>query len=414
MTATAATAATKAGKTAPASKPRKRSKPVPRLGRSDRSAFGLWFWEIDRVLLLLVAVLFSIGLIAVAAASPATAERYSEGTFQLSPLHYFWRQLIWVALGLPVMIVISTLPHVMVRRLALAGAIFFGIMLMAVPVLGVTVNGAKRWIGLGFAQFQPSEFLKPLFIVALAWLLSLRAHDKDLPVIPISGVLTAFVGLLLMMQPDFGQTIIFASVWFCMVMITGMSWRIIGGLAGAGFVGIVTAYMFYSVARTRIDNFLFANGDTYQTDMAHNTITSGGFFGTGPGGGEMKFRLPEAHTDYIFSVIGEEFGLIACIAIVALFTAMAVRVFIKTLDEDDPFLTLASAGLIMQLTVQSFINMSVNVGIAPSKGMTLPFISYGGSSMLALCIGFGMLLAFTRKNPYLKRSPYVVKWGGKP
>jgi cell division protein FtsW len=399
---------------APTAQPaRPRSKAAGRLGRSDRSAFGLWFWEIDRVLLLLVSVLLSIGLIAVAAASPATAERYSDGAFQLSPLHYFWRQLIWVAIGIPVMIAVSALPHQLVRRGALGAAAFFSVMLAAVPLIGVTVNGAQRWIGVGISQFQPSEFLKPFFVVALAWLLSLKAHDKELPVVPLSGLLTAVIAFLLMLQPDFGQTIIFSSIWFCMVMITGLSWRTVGTLAGVGGFGVSAAYLFYPVATQRINNFLFANGDTYQVDSAHATITAGGLFGTGPGGGEMKFRLPEAHTDYIFSVIGEEFGLFACLALASLFFAMAVRVFVKLLDEEDPFLILAAAGLITQFTVQAFINIAVNIGIAPSKGMTLPFISYGGSSMLALCLGFGMLLAFTRKNPYLTRSPYVVKWGGK-
>jgi cell division protein FtsW len=216
-----------------------------------------------------------------------------------------------------------------------------------------------------------------------------------------------------MMQPDFGQTIIFCSVWMALVMIAGLSFRTVAMLGAGGFGGIVTAYFLYPVATTRIDNFLFASGDTYQVDQARATITSGGLWGTGPGGGERKFHLPEAHTDYIFSVVGEEFGLLACIAIAAIFVAIMVRVFVKLLDEEDGFLVLASAGLVTQLIVQAFINIAVNIGIAPSKGMTLPFISYGGSSMLALCAGFGLLLAFTRKNPYLLRSPYVVKWNAR-
>ena len=382
----------------------------PRLGRSDRSALGLWFWEIDRMLLLLVLVLISIGLIAVAAASPASAHRYSDVSFQLAPLHYFWRQLLWVCLGVPVMIGISMMPQQMARRFALTFGGIFLLCLAAVPLIGIEANGARRWIGFGFAQFQPSEFLKPFFVIAIAWLLSLKAQDESLPVGYLSFALTGVVAGLLMMQPDFGQTIIFASIWFAMIMVTGLSWRIIGMLAGGGAFGITAAYLFYPVATQRINNFLFKNGDTYQTDSAHATITAGGLFGTGPGGGEMKFRLPEAHTDYIFSVIGEEFGLVACLAIAGLFLAMAIRVFVRLLDEDDPFLLLAATGLITQFTVQAMINMAVNVGIAPSKGMTLPFISYGGSSLIALCAGFGLLLAFTRKNPYLSRSPYVVKW----
>jgi cell division protein FtsW len=384
-----------------------------RLSRTDRSSFGMWFWEIDRVLLLLAFVLISIGLIAVAAASPAAASRYSSGTVIVVPLYYFWRQLMWVAVGVPVMIGVSMLNRTDARRLALGGAAFFSVLLAFVPLMGFEANGARRWIGYGFAQIQPSEFLKPCFVVALAWLLSLRAQDKSLPVIPLSGILTAVIAMFLMKQPDFGQTIVFGTMWLALLMLSGVPFRIMGALTAAGGVGVVCAYLFYPVATQRIDNFLFQSGDTFQIDSARATLTAGGFFGTGPGGGEKKFGLPEAHTDYIFSVIGEEFGLIACMAIALLFVAIVVRVFVKLLDEDEPFVVLASAGLVTQLAVQAFINMAVNVGLAPSKGMTLPFISYGGSSMIALCIGFGLLLALTRRNPYLKRSPYVVRWNAR-
>ena len=384
-----------------------------RLSRTDRSSFGMWFWEIDRVLLLLAFVLISIGLIAVAAASPAAASRYSGGNVIVVPLYYFWRQLMWVAVGVPVMIGVSMLNRTDARRLALGGAAFFSVLLAFVPLMGFEANGARRWIGYGFAQIQPSEFLKPCFVVALAWLLSLRAQDKSLPVIPLSGILTAVIAMFLMKQPDFGQTIVFGTMWLALLMLSGVPFRIMGALTAAGGVGVVCAYLFYPVATQRIDNFLFQSGDTFQIDTARATLAAGGFFGTGPGGGEKKFGLPEAHTDYIFSVIGEEFGLIACMAIALLFVAIVVRVFVKLLDEDEPFVVLASAGLVTQLAVQAFINMAVNVGLAPSKGMTLPFISYGGSSMIALCIGFGLLLALTRRNPYLKRSPYVVRWNAR-
>jgi cell division protein FtsW len=384
-----------------------------RLGRTDRSSFGMWFWEIDRVLLVLAFVLIAVGLIAVAAASPAAAQRYSGGSVTIPPLTYFWRQLGWVAVGVPIMIGVSMLPRTDARRLALAGAAFFSVLLAFVPILGSEANGAQRWIGYGFARLQPSEFLKPCFVVAMAWMLSLRAQDKSLPVIPLSGVIVGVIALFLMKQPDFGQTILFCTTWLALLMLSGVSFRIMGALAGAGGIGIVAAYLFYPVATQRIDNFLFQSGDTFQIDNAHATMTAGGFFGTGPGGGQRKFSLPEAQTDYIFSVIGEEFGLIACMAIALLFVAIIVRVFVKLLDEDDPFIVLASAGLAVQLVVQAMINIAVNVGLAPSKGMTLPFISYGGSSMIALCFGFGLLLSLTRRNPYLKRSPYVVKWNGR-
>jgi cell division protein FtsW len=383
-----------------------------RYGRSDTSPIGLWFWEIDKVLLLLISVLIAIGLIAVAAASPAAAQRYSGGNVRFHELYYFWRQLAWIALGIPVMIAISMMPRERARRLSLFGAAFFFVLLIFVPVLGPEVNGAKRWINFGLGQVQPSEFLKPFFVIAMAWLLSLRDGDKSLPVYWMSAGITGVIAFLLMKQPDFGSTIIFVAVWIAMLALAGVSMRLLIILGVAGLVGIVLAYFFYDVATLRIDEFLFGTGDTFQTDNAMRTLTAGGLFGMGPGGGTRKFGLPEPHTDYIFSVIGEEFGLIACLAIAALYLGIVARVLIKLLDEDNSFAILAAAGLAIQFGLQALINMMVNVQLAPSKGMTLPFISYGGSSMLALSIAMGLLLAFTRRNPYLTRSPYVVKWSG--
>jgi len=381
-------------------------------GRSDTSSIGRWFWEVDKVLLLLLAVLIGFGLIAVAAASPAAGHRYSGGSVQFSELHYFYRQIVWIAVGIPVMIGISMMSRERAKRLSLAGASFFFVLLIFVPVLGPEVNGATRWIDIGIGQLQPSEFLKPFFVVALAWLLSLREADKSLPIFPMSALVTGAVAFLLMKQPDFGSTIIFGAVWIAMLALAGVSLRVLGGLAIAGLVGIVFAYFFYDVATTRIDAFLFGEGDRFQVENAMRTITAGGLFGMGPGAGTRKFGLPEPHTDYIFSVIGEEFGLIACLAIALLYLTIVARVLIKLLDEENTFAILAAAGLAIEFGLQALINMAVNVQIAPSKGMTLPFISYGGSSMLALSIGMGLLLAFTRRNPYLTRSPYVVKWSG--
>jgi cell division protein FtsW len=381
-------------------------------GRSDTSSIGRWFWEIDKVLLLLLAVLIGIGLIGVAAASPAAAERYSGGNVRFSELYYFWRQLAWIAIGIPVMIGISMMPRERARRLSLFGAAFFFVLLIFVPILGPEINGAKRWIELPVGQLQPSEFLKPFYVVAMAWLLSLRESDKSLPVFMLSVLPVGAVAFLLMKQPDFGSTIIFCSVWIAMLALAGVKLRTLAILGAVAVVGVVLAYFFYDVATQRIDEFLFGTGDTFQTDNAMRTLTAGGLFGMGPGGGTRKFGLPEPHTDYIFSVIGEEFGLIACFAIALLYLGIVARVLIKLLDEDNSFAILAGAGLVIEFGLQALINMMVNVQLAPSKGMTLPFISYGGSSMLALSIGMGLLLAFTRRNPYLTRSPYAVKWSG--
>jgi cell division protein FtsW len=383
-----------------------------RYGRSDRSTVGRWFWEIDRVLLLLLAVLIGVGLIAVAAASPAAAQRYSGGSVRFAELHYFYRQIAWIALSMPVMIAISMQPRNRLRRLSLAGALICLVALALVPWLGEEVNGAKRWLNLGIGQFQPSEFLKPFFVVAMAWLLSLREQDKTLPVFWLSAAVTGVVAVLLMKQPDFGSTIIFGCVWLALLALAGVNMRILVGLGVAGLVGVVLAYFFYPVATVRIDGFLFGEGDNFQVENAMRTLTAGGLFGMGPGAGTRKFGLPEPHTDYIFSVIGEECGLIACLVIAVLYLTIVARVLIKLLDEESSFAILAAAGLAIEFGLQALINMAVNVQIAPSKGMTLPFISYGGSSMLALSIGMGLLLAFTRRNPYLTRSPYVVKWSG--
>jgi cell division protein FtsW len=387
--------------------PERRSKP-PRYGRSDTRSVAKWFWEIDKVLVILVAVLIAIGLIAVAAASPAAGQRLSGEGSSVQPLYYFYRQLMWIAVAIPVMVIVSMLPKARARRLSLLGAVVFTGLLFLVPVIGAEVNGARRWIGYGIAQIQPSEFLKPLFIVTIAWLLSLKEKDRSLPVVPLTAVLTGVIALLLMRQPNFGETIIFVTAWVLLLALSGASMRILYILAAGAVAAVLLAYLFYPVATQRIDSFLFSQGDTYQVESALRTLTNGGLFGLGPGAGVRKFSLPEPHTDYIFSVIGEEFGIIACLAIAILYMTIVVRVLVRLLNEEDKFLVLAGAGLVCQFGLQALINMAVNVHIAPSKGMTLPFISYGGSSMIALAMGFGLLLAFTRRNPHLHSAPYKV------
>ncbi len=210
-------------------------------GRSDTSAMGRWFWEIDKVLLLLITLLIAIGLIAVAAASPAAAHRYSGGNVRFSELYYFWRQLAWIALGVPVMIGISLLPRARRRRWWIAGAVLFLVLLAAVPIIGEEKNGAVRWLNIGVGQLQPSEFLKPFFVVAMAWLLSLREGDKSLPVYWLSAAITGVIAFFLMKQPDFGSTIIFGAVWIAMLALAGVKLRTLGILAACAVVGVVLA-----------------------------------------------------------------------------------------------------------------------------------------------------------------------------
>ena len=380
-----------------------------RLGRGDRSPLGVWFWELDRVLLSLMMVLIAIGLLAVAAGSPAGAQRLSSSTTQLSSLYFFYRQLMWVIVGVPLMLVVSMYPREQARRFAVFGFCVFFVLLALVPIIGREVNGSQRWIGAGFAGLQPSEFLKPFYAVAMAWIISWRLKDPSLPVLVLSSIVTGFICFLLLLQPDLGQTILFMGTWFALMMVSGVPASRLWGLIISGVVFIVLAYNFYPVATQRIDAWIFGTEGLTHDKMAMATMTNGGFFGLGPGLGIKKYSLPEGHTDYIFSVIGEEFGLLACMLIAILYFAILVRIIIRLLDEKDQFVVLAVTGLGAQFCGQAMINMAVNLGVFPSKGMTLPFISYGGSSILALSVTCGLILALTKRNPYLDRSLYMVK-----
>lgn len=380
-----------------------------RLGRGDRSPLGVWFWELDRILLALMLVLIAIGLLAVAAASPAGAQRLSSSQSQLPALYFFYRQLIWVSIGVPLMLVVSMYPREQARRFAIVCFGIFLLLLALVPFLGREVNGSQRWIGAGFVGLQPSEFLKPFFAVTMAWVISWRLKDPTLPVRLISAGATAIVCMFLMAQPDLGQTILISVTWFALMMVSGVPASRLWALIIGGVLALILAYNFYPVATQRIDAWIFGTEGLTHDKMALATLTAGGFIGAGPGLGTRKYSLPEGHTDYIFSVIGEEFGLLACMIIAVLFFAILVRVIIRLLDEKDQFVVLAVTGLATQFCGQAMINMAVNLGIFPSKGMTLPFISYGGSSILALSITCGLILALTKRNPYLDRSRYMVK-----
>ena len=384
-----------------------------RLGRGDRSPLGVWFWELDRVLLSLMMVLIAIGLLAVAAASPAGAQRLSSSSTELSSLYFFYRQLMWVLIGVPVMLLVSMSPRDQARRFAVYGFCVFFVLLALVPVLGREVNGSQRWIGPGFAGLQPSEFLKPFFAVMMAWIISWRLKDPSLPVLFLTSILTGLVCIFLLLQPDLGQTILFMGTWFALMRVAGVPASRLWFLVISGIVFILLAYNFYPVATQRIDAWIFGTEGLTHDKMAMATLTNGGFIGLGPGLGIKKYSLPEGHTDYIFSVIGEEFGLLSCMVIALLYFAILVRIIIRLLDEKDQFVVMAVTGLGAQFCGQAMINIAVNLGVFPSKGMTLPFISYGGSSTLALSITCGLILALTKRNPYLDRSLYMVK-GNRP
>ncbi len=374
---------------------------IPRAPMSRWSEVKIWWREIDRVLIGLVLLLMTLGTIAVAAASPAGAARLSTSTTTLDPLYFFWRHLAWQALGLATLFAISMLSRNNARRFALLVSGVMLLFLILVPFIGVEINGARRWISIGM-QFQPSEFLKPVLAVAMAWVISWRMRDPNLPVVGIATGLAALVALLLMMQPDLGGTILFGAVWFVLVLLSGTPVRRLGMVVGAGVALLTITYFLYDNARHRIDAF-FGGGTAYdQVDLAGRTLTAGGWLGAGYGLGIRKMSLPEAQTDYIFSVIGEEFGLIACGVIVLVYLAIVARVLTRLVDEEDFFALLAGTGLITLLGGQAFINILVNLQLFPSKGMTLPLVSYGGSSTIAVCMLVGLMVAITRRNPFLK------------
>jgi len=373
-----------------------------------RRELKIWWREIDRVLLGLVLLLMTIGAVAVAAASPSAARRLSTQAVQLDDLRFLTLHLRWQAFGLLVMLATSLCSKALVRRgaIVLCAAMLVGLLL--VPVIGTEVNGARRWLNLG-VSLQPSEFLKPSFIVVTAWILAWKLRDPELPVIGISAALLGLIVLLLMMQPNLGDAILFVGSWFVLAMLAGLPMQRIMMLGGVGVALLTLAYMFYDNARHRIDSFLGGGTAFDQVDLASRTLMGGGWTGTGLWLGENKMRLPEAQTDYIFSVVGEEFGLLTCALLVVIYFAIVARALSRLVDEDNLFTVLAAAGLAALLGGQAFINILVNLQLFPSKGMTLPLVSYGGSSTVAQCFLVGMLLAITRRNPYLQREKFDLR-----
>ncbi len=368
-----------------------------------RARLKIWWRELDHVLLGLIVILIAVGCAAISAASPAGAARLSSDEVTLNPLRFLFLHFRWLAVGVPAMIGLSMLSRDSARRFAILLSAAMVAAMLLVPFIGSEVNGARRWLNLGFS-FQPSEFLKPGFAITLAWIMSWRLKDPEIPSFALVTGALGVVVVLLMAQPNLGDAILFSGVWFVLVLLGGASFRHIAGLFAGGLIGLTLAYAFYDNARHRIDSWLFGGTDFDQVDLAQRTLLAGGWDGVGFWVGVKKFRLPEAQTDYIFSVVGEEFGLLACGAIVLLFFAIVLRVLVRLASEENYFALLAAAGLTAQLGAQAFINILVNLSLFPSKGMTLPLVSYGGSSTIAVCMSLGLLLALTRRNPFLTRE----------
>lgn len=363
--------------------------------RAERTTFGEWWWTIDRWLLFSFAALMVSGFLFGLAAYPPVANRLGLPTF-----HFVNRQAVFLLISCAIMVAASFLSPRQVRRVVLLLFVVGVALVIATLFYGAEVKGARRWINLPGFSLQPSEILKPAFVVMAAWAFSERQTRKDMPSLLIAVLLLPLVLVPLIRQPDLGQTILIATVWAGLFFLAGLHIFWVIGLAGGGMIGLFAAYRFLPHVTDRIDRFLNkGNGDTFQTDMALESFMSGGWFGRGPGEGTVKRSLPDSHTDFMFSVIGEEFGAIVCLVVVAVFGFIVVRGMISARRNADPFCRMAGAGLVMLFGLQSFINMAVNLNLIPPKGMTLPFLSYGGSSLLSVAITTGLLLAVTRRRP---------------
>jgi cell division protein FtsW len=364
------------------------------VSRTDRSRFAEWWWTVDKVLLGAVGVLILAGIVLSLAASPAVAERLGYDSF-----YFVKRQLLFMVPAIAVMIATSFLSPRQARRVAAVVLIVAIVLMLAALFIGTEVKGSRRWIDLYGFSLQPSEFMKPAFVVVVAWLFAENSRRTDIPGNAFALILLAMVISLLVAEPDFGQTMLIVISWGALFFMAGLSWPWIFGIAALSGGGIFAAYKALPHVAARIDRFVApSSGDTFQIDKALASIMRGGWFGQGPGEGIIKRVIPDAHTDFIFAVGAEEFGILACIGLVAVFALIVFRGLSRSSRSEDPFVRLAGAGLVVLFGVQSAINMAVNLDLMPAKGMTLPFISYGGSSMVAVGFGMGLLLAISRRG----------------
>jgi cell division protein FtsW len=371
------------------------------VSRTERTTFAAWWWTVDKLMLAALATLMLAGIVLSLAASPPVAARLG-----LDPFYFVNRHVMFLAPAFVVLIATSFLPPRQLRRLAL---VVFAVSLVLVALTlwyGAEVKGARRWITLVGISIQPSEFLKPSFVILISWLFGESVRRPEMPANTVSLALLLGVLALLVVQPDFGQAMLIALVWGALFFMAGMRIVWVVGLAGTAVVGIAAAYATVPHVASRIQRFLDkGSGDTFQVDTAVESFVRGGWFGRGPGEGTVKRILPDSHADYPFAVAAEEFGIVLCLVLVALFAFIVIRALRHALRDDDPFTRFAMAGLSMLFGLQSAINMSVNLHLIPAKGMTLPFISYGGSSMISLAYGMGMLLALSRGRP---RAPMLA------
>ncbi len=365
------------------------------LARTDTSVVGHWWWTVDRWSVGALALLLVFGALMMFAATPAVAQR-----LDLDSYHFVRRQLTLMPFALVVVFGFSLLDPPTVRRLALVGLLVCIVLLVLTLVFGIQIKGARRWLSVGGFALQPSEFAKPCFAVVSAWMF---AHWRLTPGFPGQYIAIGLFGVvagLIVIQPDLGQTVIITASWFGQFFLAGLPPIMIGVLLLLGAGGLVSAYFLFDHVSDRIDRFLQPGlSDTYQIDRSLEAFASGGLMGTGPGEGEVKAFLPDAHSDFVFAVAGEEFGALVCLVVIILFVFLILRGFFRLMPETDLFVMLAAAGLLFQFGLQALVHMASSLHLIPAKGMTLPFVSYGGSSLLALSLAMGMVLALTRRRP---------------
>lgn len=364
------------------------------VSRAERGPVAEWWWTIDRWFFAAFLILMGLGIVLSFAASPSVADRIG-----LSEFHFVTRQIAFMVPAVIVMMVVSFLSPRHIRRVALLLLLLSLVLTVLTLFIGLEVKGSRRWLTVAGFSLQPSEFLKPAFVIICAWLFAEHSRDPEIPGNLFAIILLGLVVALLVAQPDLGQTMLVTATWGAMFFIAGMPWLWIILLGAVGVSGAFAAYTVFPHVARRINGFLTGEGDTFQVDMGREAIIRGGWFGQGPGEGTVKRILPDSHTDFVFAVAAEEFGIVICLSIVMIFTFVVIRGLRIAMSERDDFSRLAISGLVILLGFQSIINMGVNLQLLPAKGMTLPFISYGGSSLVATAIGMGMVLALTRRRP---------------
>lgn len=365
------------------------------VSRTERSPFADWWWTVDRLMLAALIALMLAGIILSLAASPPVAVRIG-----LDAFHFVNRHVAYLVPAIIVMLAVSFLSPRAIRRIALVVFVVSFALTVGTLFFGAEVKGARRWLIIAGVNIQPSEFLKPAFVILISWLFAESTRKNDVPANTFAIVLLVGVLTVLMMQPDFGQTLLIALVFGALFFMAGMRFVWVIALGGVAVVGGIGAYATIPHVARRIQRFLDrSSGDTFQIDAAIDSFAKGGWFGRGPGEGTVKRILPDSHADFVFAVAAEEFGIVVCLMLVALFAFVVLRALRRAARSDDAFARFAVAGLALLFGAQSAINMAVNLALIPAKGMTLPFISYGGSSMISLAYGIGMMLAMSREQP---------------